>query len=56
MTMPKASADQTTGPLPFRTSTMQIEPQCAHLNMAYYNVLFDRAIDQFWLELGIGSD
>jgi acyl-CoA thioester hydrolase len=22
--------------------------------MAYYNVMFDRAIDQLWLELGIG--
>jgi acyl-CoA thioester hydrolase len=22
--------------------------------MAYYNVMFDRAIDQFWLQLGIG--
>ena len=39
---------------------MQIEPQWidynGHLNMAYYNVMFDRAIDQFWLELGIGPD
>ena len=25
-----------------------------HLNMAYYNVMFDRAIDQMWLQLGIG--
>jgi len=37
---------------------MQIEPQWidynGHLNMAYYNVMFDRAIDQLWLELGIG--
>ena len=58
--MPAADADQTTGPLPFRAPIMQIEPQWidynGHLNMAYYNVLFDRAIDQFWLELGIGSD
>ena len=39
---------------------MQIEPQWidynGHLNMAYYNVMFDRAIDQLWLELGIGPD
>ncbi|MBI5129566.1 MAG: thioesterase family protein [Rhodopseudomonas palustris] len=39
---------------------MQIEPAWidynGHLNMAYYNVLFDRAIDQMWLELGIGPD
>ena len=37
---------------------MQIEPQWidynGHLNMAYYNVMFDRAIDQLWLQLGIG--
>ncbi|MGO3928894.1 thioesterase family protein [Rhodopseudomonas pseudopalustris] len=39
---------------------MQIEPGWidynGHLNMAYYNVLFDRAVDQLWLELGIGAD
>ena len=43
---------------PFLTTVMQIEPQWidynGHLNMAYYNVLFDRGIDQMWLELGIG--
>ncbi|MHC2681770.1 acyl-CoA thioesterase FadM [Bradyrhizobium diazoefficiens] len=43
---------------PFSASIMQIEPQWidynGHLNMAYYNVMFDRAIDEFWLELGIG--
>ncbi|MDA9545455.1 MULTISPECIES: thioesterase family protein [unclassified Bradyrhizobium] len=43
---------------PFRSSIMQVEPQWidynGHLNMAYYNVMFDRAIDEFWLELGIG--
>ena len=45
-------------PAPFLSSIMQIEPQWidynGHLNMAYYNVMFDRAIDEFWLELGIG--
>ncbi|MFC0243546.1 thioesterase family protein [Rhodopseudomonas telluris] len=45
---------------PFITSVMQIEPGWidynGHLNMAYYNVLFDRAIDQMWIELGIGPD
>jgi acyl-CoA thioester hydrolase len=39
---------------------MQIEPQWidynGHLNMAYYNVMFDRAVDQLWLELGIGPE
>ena len=43
---------------PFKSSIMQIEPQWidynGHLNMAYYNVMFDRAIDQLWLQLGIG--
>ena len=45
-------------PTPFLSSVMQIEPQWidynGHLNMAYYNVMFDRAIDELWLELGIG--
>jgi acyl-CoA thioester hydrolase len=43
---------------PFLSSVMQIEPQWidynGHLNMAYYNVMFDRAIDQLWATLGIG--
>jgi acyl-CoA thioester hydrolase len=43
---------------PFVSSIMQIEPQWidynGHLNMAYYNVLMDRAIDELWLRLGIG--
>jgi acyl-CoA thioester hydrolase len=45
-------------PAPFLSSVMQIEPQWidynGHLNMAYYNVMFDRAIDELWLTLGIG--
>src|SRR4029450_4820153 len=45
-------------PAPFLSSVMQIEPQWidynGHLNMAYYNVMMDRAIDQLWLHLGIG--
>src|SRR3978361_2205447 len=45
-------------PVPFLSSVMQIEPGWidynGHLNMAYYNVLFDRAIDELWLKLGIG--
>jgi acyl-CoA thioester hydrolase len=45
-------------PAPFLSSVMQIEQQWidynGHLNMAYYNVMFDRAIDQLWLKLGIG--
>jgi acyl-CoA thioester hydrolase len=43
---------------PFLSSVMEIEPQWidynGHLNMAYYSVMFDRAIDQMWLQLGIG--
>ncbi len=55
-----AAADEDTllGPAPFLASVMQIEPQWidynGHLNMAYYNVMFDRAIDELWLKLGIG--
>ena len=45
-------------PAPFLSSVMQIEPQWidynGHLNMAYYNVMMDRAIDEMWLHLGIG--
>jgi acyl-CoA thioester hydrolase len=45
-------------PALFLSSVMQIEPQWidynGHLNMAYYNVMFDRAIDELWLRLGIG--
>ena len=45
-------------PAMFLSSVMQIEPQWidynGHLNMAYYNVMFDRAIDELWLKLGIG--
>src|SRR6202142_3534668 len=45
-------------PAPFLASVMQIEPQWidynGHLNMAYYNVMFDRAVDELWSRLGIG--
>lgn len=53
-----AFADLPLTPAPFLASVMQIEPQWidynGHLNMAYYNVLFDRAVDELWLKLGIG--
>jgi acyl-CoA thioester hydrolase len=53
-----ASDDAQFRPQPFLSSVMQIEPQWidynGHLNMAYYNVMFDRAIDELWLTLGIG--
>jgi acyl-CoA thioester hydrolase len=43
---------------PFISSVMKVEPQWidynGHLNMAYYNVLFDRAVDEVYETLGIG--
>jgi acyl-CoA thioester hydrolase len=43
---------------PFISSVMTVEPQWidynGHLNMAYYNVLFDRAVDEVYESLGIG--
>jgi len=58
MTIMDANDDALLGPRPFLSSVMQIEPQWidynGHLNMAYYNVMFDRAIDELWLRLGIG--
>ena len=58
MTTAAADDDTLLGPAPFLASVMQIEPQWidynGHLNMAYYNVMFDRAIDELWLKLGIG--
>jgi acyl-CoA thioester hydrolase len=57
MTKAAAATDALT-PAPFLSSVMQIEPQWidynGHLNMAYYNVMMDRAIDELWLTLGLG--
>jgi acyl-CoA thioester hydrolase len=43
---------------PFVSSLMHVDPQWidynGHLNMAYYNVLFDRAVDEVYELLGIG--
>ena len=43
---------------PFVSSVMTVEPQWidynGHLNMAYYNVLFDRAVDEVYELLGVG--
>jgi acyl-CoA thioester hydrolase len=43
---------------PFVSSVMQVEPAWiddnGHLNMAYYNVLFDRAVDETYELLGCG--
>jgi len=45
---------------PFVSSVMRIEPHWidynGHLNMAYYNVLFDRAVDEVYEVLGLGLD
>jgi len=58
MTVATRLKDMPLPPAPFRSSVMQIEPQWidynGHLNMAYYNVMMDRAIDELWLQLGIG--
>jgi acyl-CoA thioester hydrolase len=58
MTSAAAAAEVLLRPALFLSSVMQIEPQWidynGHLNMAYYNVMFDRAIDELWLKLGIG--
>jgi len=47
-------------PAPFVSSVMKVEPQWIdyndHLNVAYYNVLFDRAIDELYELLGLGPD
>jgi acyl-CoA thioester hydrolase len=49
---------QTAIPAPFVSSVMTVEPAWidynGHLNMAYYNVLFDRAVDEVYDILGIG--
>src|SRR5262250_2321577 len=45
---------------PFVSSVMRVEPAWidynGHLNMAYYNVLFDRAVDEAFELLGCGID
>lgn len=45
---------------PFVSSTMRIEPSWidynGHLNMAYYHVLFDRAIEEGFTPVGLGED
>ncbi len=45
---------------PFVSSTMRVEPQWidynGHLNMAYYHVLFDRAVEEAFALVGLGAD
>lgn len=47
-------------PTPFLSDPMPVEPQWidynGHLNMAYYNVLFDRGVDHAYDALNIGED
>ena len=45
---------------PFVSSTMRVEPAWidynAHLNMAFYNLLIDRAVDEAFELVGLGQD
>ncbi|MBV9567811.1 MAG: thioesterase family protein [Hyphomicrobiales bacterium] len=45
---------------PFVSSAMRVEPQWIdyneHLNVAYYTLLFDRAVDEWYGLLGIGEN
>jgi len=46
--------------VPHRSSVRAVRPEWidynGHLNMAYYNVFFDTAIDEFFLAAGLGAD
>jgi len=56
--------DERTAPIfffaPFVSSTMRVEPSWidynGHLNMAYYHVLFDRAVEEGFSVVGLGED
>jgi acyl-CoA thioester hydrolase len=45
---------------PFVSSAMRVKPDWidynGHLNMAFYNVLFDRAVDELFALIGLGPD
>ncbi len=45
---------------PFVSSTMQVEPAWidhnGHMNMAYYHVMFDRAVEEGFGLIGLGRD
>ncbi len=45
---------------PFVSSTMRVEPSWidynGHMNMAFYHVLFDRAVDEVFGVVGLGHD
>lgn len=46
--------------VPFRSSLMTVKPEWidfnGHLNMAYYNVLFDQSVDELYPHIGFGYD
>ncbi|TAK49029.1 MAG: thioesterase [Xanthobacteraceae bacterium] len=46
--------------MPFTSSVLTVQPDWidynGHLNMAYYNVLFDRALDEMLDGIGLGQD
>lgn len=46
-------------PIPYISSPMQVRSEWidynGHMNMAYYNVLFDTASDEFYAEIGVGE-
>lgn len=46
--------------VPFRSSVLTVKPEWidynGHLNMAYYNVLFDLCADEIYEEMGFGPD
>jgi acyl-CoA thioester hydrolase len=61
MLKPQLSLDELKAlPAPFKCSVMQIEPAWidynGHLNMAYYNVIMDRSIDELFAAMGMGPD
>lgn len=47
-------------PTPFRSSAMSVKPEWidynGHMNMAYYNVLFDLCADEAYALLGLGPN
>lgn len=44
---------------PYISSVMEVQPDWidynGHMNMAYYNVLFDKAADEFYDQIGFGA-
>lgn len=45
---------------PYISAPMELDPAWidynGHLNMAYYNVLFDRGVDEVWEQFGFGPE